>query len=376
MEIGGGPCERKADLDVHAENANPNQRGSSARFSRQGGQPLNVADSRLPSLSIVIPVYNEQESLHSLHAELDAILRRMACHAEIIFIDDGSTDDSWSTVEGLCVQDERVSALRFRRNFGKAAALAAGFALARGGVVFTLDADLQDDPAELPRFLEKIETGYDLVSGWKRVRHDPWHKTLPSRIFNRMVSSLTGVHLHDHNCGFKCYRDEVLDEIQLYGEFHRFTPVLASAKGFRIGEIEVHHRPRRFGVSKYGWARFMKGFIDLLTVKFLTSYQHRPQHFLGSMGLACCSLGFLGMLYLMSLWCLTLWGWDYGPIGTRPLLIFSATAVLLGAQMLSMGLIAGMMAARNQHGVEVFSVAERRLSRDRLESREPAAGDT
>lgn len=320
-------------------------------------------------ISLVIPVFDEEESLGVLHAEIVRVVEQLEADAELLFIDDGSRDGSWKKILTLCEQDPRVSAVRFRRNFGKAAALAAGFALARGDVVFTLDADLQDDPSEIPRFLEKLDEGYDLVSGWKRVRHDPWHKTLPSRIFNRMVSSLTDVHLHDHNCGFKCYRDEVLDEIQLYGEFHRFTPVLASAQGFRVSEIEVNHRPRRYGVSKYGWGRLAKGFIDLLTVKFLTSYQYRPQHLLGTVGLGFMTAGILGLLYLMVLWFLTRLGMDFDPIGTRPLLVFAATAVLLGSQMISMGLLAGMLASRQQHGVEVFSVAERRISGQRLPQR-------
>lgn len=337
---------------------------------------MNTPTATRRRVSLVIPVFNERDSLRPLYAEIVAVLAGLDADAEILFIDDGSTDDGWSVVCQLCGEDGRVSAIRFRRNFGKAAALAAGFGAARGDIVFTLDADLQDDPREIPRFLAKIDEGFDLVSGWKKLRHDPWHKTLPSRIFNLMVSHLTEVHLHDHNCGFKCYRDEVLDEIQLYGEFHRFTPVLASAKGFRVGEIEVNHRPRRYGSSKYGWGRFVKGFIDLLTVKFLTSYQHRPQHLLGTLGLGCSFAGLAGLFYLSIIWCLNAWGFDFGPIGTRPLLIFSATALLLGAQMASIGLIAGMMASRDQHGVEVFSVAERRLSGQRLPLRDSNPNST
>lgn len=315
-----------------------------------------------PRLSLVIPVYNEAESLVQLHSELDQSLAELGSTAELIFIDDGSTDSSWTTITTLQQTDDRVSALRFRRNFGKAAALAAGFALARGERVVTLDADLQDDPREIPRFLAKLDEGFDLVSGWKRERHDPWHKTAPSRVFNAMVSWMTGVRLHDHNCGFKAYRDLVLDEIQLYGEFHRFTPVLAAARGFRVGEIVVHHRARRHGKSKYGFERFAKGFIDLLTIKFLTAYRNRPQHLLGTLGLGCFAAGSLGMLYLAIVWVLNYFGAAMGPIGARPLLMFSAVAVLLGAQMLAIGLIAELITAHNQHETQVYSVAERRLS--------------
>lgn len=323
---------------------------------------MSVAATERSLLSLVIPVYNERESLDPLYREIALVAATLPYEIEIIFIDDGSDDDSWSVVCGLQQDDERISALRFRRNFGKAAALSAGFALARGERVCTLDADLQDDPAEIPRFLTAIDAGLDVVSGWKKLRHDPWHKRVPSRIFNWMVSGMTGVRLHDHNCGFKCYRDLVLDEIQLYGEFHRFTAVLAEAKGFRVGEIVVNHRPRRFGHSKYGWERFTRGLLDLLTVKFLTAYRNRPQHLLGTLGLVCFGGGLFGLSFLSAVWLLTWMGWDYAPIGQRPLLVFSATFLLLGAQMISIGLIAELITARNQHETQVYSIAERRVS--------------
>lgn len=320
------------------------------------------ADTEMTLISLVIPVFNEKESLIPLHAEIDEMVVQLPCPAEIIFVDDGSSDGSWEQVLALQEQDSRISAIRFRRNFGKAAALAAGFSLARGDYVFTLDADLQDDPREIPRFLEKMQEGYDLLSGWKQVRHDPWHKTFPSRIFNRMIGWMTGVWLHDHNCGFKCYRDEVLDEIQLYGEFHRFTPVLANAKGFRVGEIVVNHRARQFGHSKYGWRRFIRGFIDLLTVTFLTSYRNRPQHLLGSLGFLCMGIGSLGLSLLVIVWLLTRLGADFDPIGNRPLLIFSALSFLFGVQLLSIGLIAELITARNHDQRHVFSLKEKRIS--------------
>ena len=245
-------------------------------------------------LSLVIPLYNEEASLEQLHKEISEVAEANSYIIEIIFVDDGSTDKSWSVVEKIASEDTRVSGIQFRRNFGKAAALQAGFNAVKGDVVFTLDADLQDDPKEIPDFLRQLETGLDVVSGWKQRRLDPWHKVFPSRIFNGMVSFMTGVKLHDHNCGMKCYRREVLDEIALYGERHRFIPVLAAARGYKVGEKVIAHRSRQFGHSKYGFARFAKGFLDLLTVWFQTRYGQRPQHLLGTVGLVIIAMGIIG----------------------------------------------------------------------------------
>ncbi|HEV3146177.1 MAG TPA: glycosyltransferase family 2 protein [Gemmataceae bacterium] len=311
-------------------------------------------------ISIVIPVLNERESLPQLLAEIDETSRRAALELEIIFVDDGSSDGSWEVIRELAGRDPRVQGIRFRRNFGKAAALSAGFGTARGDIIFTLDSDLQDDPKEIPRFLEMLHTGKDVVSGWKRVRHDPWHKVLPSRLFNWMVSSLTGVHLHDHNCGMKCYRAEVFQEIRLYGELHRFIPVLAAARGFRIGEIEIQHRPRKYGRSKYGMRRFVKGFLDLLTVKFLTSFSHRPQHILGSTGLLFFCLGALGMIWLAVTWLVRLFRPDwFEPLHQRPLLLYSLAAVIVGFQLLSMGFLAELFTAHESRNRDEYSIAER-----------------
>src|SRR5262249_46432324 len=248
---------------------------------------------------------------------------------------------------GLARERGNVFGIRLRRNFGKAAALSAGFRSARGEIVLTLDADLQDDPAEIPRFLQALEHGtaggqprepgaggaLGVVSGWKRVRHDPWHKVFPSRIFNWLVSWLTGVRLHDHNCGMKGYRAEVFREVRLYGELHRFIPVLAAARGFRVGEIAINHRPRRFGQSKYRVRRFVKGCSDLMTVKFLTGFGQRRQHLLGSIGLVSFLFGFFGMMYLAFTWIYRLFDPSaFDPVHTRPLLIYALGALLLGAQ--------------------------------------------
>lgn len=311
-------------------------------------------------LSIVIPVLNESESLETLHREIVAVAQALDEPIEIIFIDDGSRDASWNTIRLLAARDASVSAVRFRRNFGKAAALTAGMRAARGDKILMIDADLQDDPAEIPRLLARLDEGFDVVNGWKERRLDPWHKVYPSRVFNALVSALTGLKLHDHNCGLKLFRAEVADEIRLYGELHRFIPVLADARGFKVTELAVHHRPRRFGQSKYGVKRFTRGFLDLLTVKFLTGFGQRPQHVLGGAGLLFCALGFLGLAYLGIVWCCThLFGADFGPIGTRPLLAYSIAATLLGAQALSLGLLAELFVAYAGRESDTYSIRER-----------------
>lgn len=293
-----------------------------------------------PRLSVVIPLLNEAPSLRPLADEIRAVASSLPTPLEILFIDDGSTDDSWAEVNKLAAEDPRIRGIRFRTNFGKAAALACGFASARADYVFSMDADLQDDPAELPRLLNELEDGLDLVSGWKKIRHDPWTKRIPSKVFNSLVSRVTGVRLHDHNCGFKGYRRQVVEEIHLYGELHRYTPVLAAARGFRVGEVEVHHRPRRFGKSKYGWQRIIRGFLDLYTVQGLTRYGPRPQHFLGGVGLVLGAAGMVGLVYFMSA---TAFGWSV----QLPLLVVLLVAGLLGSQFLLAGMLAELILARS-----------------------------
>ena len=225
----------------------------------------------------------------------------------------------------------------------------------------TLDADLQDDPREIPRFLAEMENNLDVVSGYKQVRHDPWHKVGPSRVFNWMVSKLTGVVLHDHNCGMKCYRREIFDEVRLYGELHRFVPVLAAARGYRVGELVIQHRPRRFGRSKYGVGRIVKGFLDLLTVKFLTGFGQRPQHVLGTVGLASFALGALGLIYLAIYWIVARLapGLELTPLHERPAVIYSVGLLLLGGQLMSIGFLGELILAYHQHDIETYSIAER-----------------
>lgn len=316
-------------------------------------------------LSIVIPVYNEDESLELLHGELSAVAREHDYILDIIFVDDGSSDRSWEVICQLAEADPRVRGLRFRRNFGKAAALSAGFELARGELVFTLDADLQDDPKEIPRFLQKMGDNLDVVSGWKQVRHDPWHKVGPSRVFNWMVSRLTGVKLHDHNCGFKCYRREIFDEVRLYGELHRFVPVLAAARGYRVGEIVVEHREREYGRSKYGVTRILKGFLDLLTVKFLTGFGQRPQHVLGTVGLMFFLLGGCGLM-LSIVWRFVswnvipeAWGWAQNSLTGSPWFYCWITSLLLGSQLMSIGFLAELITAFQARDMAPYSISAR-----------------
>lgn len=310
-------------------------------------------------ISAVIPVYNEEQSLAILHGELTAVFSRLGEDVEFLFVDDGSRDGSWRVVSELAMKDPRVRGIRFRRNFGKASALTAGFQAARGDRVFTLDADLQDDPAEIPRFLERINSGLDVVSGWKRTRHDPWHKVYPSRVFNALVSNLTGCMLHDHNCGFKAYRSEVLREVGIYGELHRFVPALAYAKGFRVGELEVNHRRREHGYSKYGFTRFLKGFLDLLTVVFLTRFRQRPLHIIGGSGLILSTAGALGMLYMAYVWMINHWATEPHPIGSRPFLFYSMALMLVGAQLFSLGFLAELVTSYGIRAQDTYSIAEK-----------------
>src|SRR4051812_38659480 len=232
-------------------------------------------------LSIIVPVLDERESLATLRSEIAGACESLGEPVEVIYVDDGSRDGSWSVIQTLAAHDATATGIRFRRNFGKAAALTAGMQAARGDMILMIDADLQDDPAEIPRLVARLREGFDVVNGWKQRRLDPWHKVYPSLVFNGLVSTLTGLKLHDHNCGLKLFRAEVGREIRIYGELHRFLPVLAHSRGFRVTELAVHHRPRRFGRSKYGVRRFARGFLDLLTVKFLTGFGQRPQHILG-----------------------------------------------------------------------------------------------
>jgi glycosyltransferase involved in cell wall biosynthesis len=312
-------------------------------------QPATILDldripaaSSAPGLSVVVPLVDEAESLPILYREIcDAVaILDLPGGAELIFVDDGSTDASPVVLRDLFTSDPRVQVIQFRRNFGKSAALAAGFAAARGDYIVTLDADLQDVPAAIPDLLAPLQRDEaDLVSGWKVDRQDPLSKTLPSAFFNRVVRTFTGVRLHDFNCGFKAYRREVLDEIHLYGELHRYIPVLAHFRGFRVAEAPVPHRPRTYGRSKFGAARFFRGFFDLLTVIFLTQYTRRPLHLFGLIGAVFFGLGFVIDAWL---------AFDKlvlgNPIGHRPLLTLGVLLIIVGSQFFVFGLLGEMIA--------------------------------
>ncbi len=312
-------------------------------------------------LSIVVPVLNEEQSLVELHAQITATCDANGIEFELILVDDGSTDASWSVISSLAQAHQQVSGIRLRRNFGKAAALTCGMKAAAGELVMMMDADLQDDPAEIPGLIAVLEDGYDVVNGWKQHRLDPWHKVFPSRVFNAMIGRLTGLRLHDHNCGLKLFRREVTREVNIYGELHRFIPVLAHARGFRVAEKSVHHRPREHGQSKYGVRRFLRGFLDLLTVKFLTGYGQRPGHFLGATGLAFLGLGVLGLGYLAGLWVYCKAQGVDPEIGSNhlPMLIYSAASLLLGGQVLSLGLLAELLVSRTSKPDDTYAVAQR-----------------
>ena len=290
-------------------------------------------------LSVVIPALNEAESLAELVPQITRVCEGEGLSFEIWVVDDGSTDRTIEVVTGLHEVDERVGLLVLRRNFGKSAALKTGFGHARGRYVVTLDADLQDDPEEIPLLLADLDGGLDLVSGWKRTRHDPITKTWPSRFFNWVVSRVTGIPLHDFNCGLKAYRGEVTKAIALYGEMHRFLPVLAHSQGFRIGEREVRHHSRRYGQSKFGPARFVNGFLDLLEVVFLAGGSRTPLHVFGRIGTACLFLGGAINLYMFVSWL------DEGALRVRPLLLFGVILIILGIQFISIGLLAALMHA-------------------------------
>lgn len=317
-----------------------------------------------PDISVVVPLYNEVDSLEELHGRLRRQLEALGRSFEILFVDDGSTDDSAAMIERIRSDDAHVGCIRFRANFGKAAALDAGFKQARGDIVITMDADLQDDPVEISRFVDALAAGYDVVSGWKKVRHDPLSKTLPSKLFNATVRRVSGLPLHDFNCGFKAYRAEALRGIELYGELHRYLPVLIAWRGFRVTEIAVQHHPRKHSRSKYGIERFAKGLFDLLTVLLHTRYSARPLHLFGLFGLLMGTIGFAVLAYLAVLWFL-----GRGPIGDRPLLFLGMLLVMVGVQMVSTGLLGelvtrGQLTGRSYYVIRSFTapgVDERQL---------------
>ena len=293
-------------------------------------------------ISVIVPVHDEERSVARLHEELAATLDPLDERWEIVFVDDGSTDGTFGALTRLHAAHDGVRVVRLRRNFGKAAALQAGFEAAQGEIVVTIDGDLQDDPAEIPRLLAKLEEGFDLVSGWKTKRRDPLGRRVPSRLFNVVTGRLSGLRLHDLNCGLKAYRAEVVHGLRIYGELHRFIPVLAHYRGFRVAELPVNHRPREHGRSRYGMERYLRGFLDLLTVTFMGRYRHRPLHLFGGIGLL---LGAVGMIVLGYLTILKLTG---EAIGHRPLLTLGVLLVVVGVQLVSLGLVSELVASHHE----------------------------
>lgn len=293
----------------------------------------NLKSSNSIEVSVVIPLYNEEQSLGELAEKISETLKDRSF--EIIFVDDGSTDSSWEIISSLNQKSPDIKGIRFRRNYGKSDALQAGFEEAAGRYIITMDADLQDDPNEIPELLEMLEGEYDLVSGWKKKRHDPITKTIPSRFFNAVTRLTTGIKLHDFNCGLKAYRREVIENIYLYGEMHRYVPLLAKWKGFdKIGEKVVKHHPRKYGKTKFGISRFLHGFLDLLTLLFVNRYMRQPMHFFGSMGVLFLIVG-----VAISGWLAYLKLVFNEPLSNRPLLFLGILLILLGVQFFSIGFL-------------------------------------
>lgn len=327
-------------------------------------EPMPIAavrSARASRISVVVPAMDEEDSLPILVERVVGVCAAAGIDlAEIILIDDGSADRTWSVMESLAAERPVVRSIRLRRNFGKATALMVGIEASTGDIVVTMDADLQDDPDELPAFLAKLDEGYDLVSGWKEKRNDPTSKTLPSRFFNKVTSRMSGIDLHDFNCGYKAYRREIFNSVQLYGELHRYVPVLAHALGYRVGELSVRHHARQFGRSKYGFKRFLRGFLDLLTVMMITRYAYRPAHLFGGIGTLLSASGsvILGYLFLLKVF-------TGASIGDRPLLLLGALLVIVGVQFLLFGLLAELVINRSGRMYGADDLVARRVGYDR-----------
>ncbi|MFQ5677266.1 MAG: glycosyltransferase family 2 protein [bacterium] len=298
-------------------------------------------------ISVVIPLLNEEESLSELYAKLNTAVRPLEKSIEFLFVDDGSTDNSMALLEKLNEQDPRVRVIQFRRNYGKSAALALGFKKAGGEVIVTMDADLQDDPMEIPNLLKKLDEGYDLVSGWKKVRKDPFIKRNTSRFFNKVTRLMTGLAIHDINCGLKAYRREVTEMLNVYGQLHRFLPVLAQWQGFKVGEIAVNHSPRKYGTTKFGLSRFTAGFFDLLTVLFITRFTKQPLHFFGLIGVSTFMVG-TGISVYLAVERLFLNKF----LSDRPLLFLGILAIIVGVQFVSIGLLGEMITESRKNNAD------------------------
>lgn len=316
----------------------PYYRGRNRRYyKRNYKNQSRKNNSSFSKISVIVPVYNEEESIFPLTNEIIKVVHEMGTNYEVILVDDGSTDNSLAEIKKVLQRDRKFRYFSFRKNYGKSAALQMGFRNATGDIVITMDADLQDDPNEIPNLVKKIEEGYDLVSGWKKKRYDPFIKRISSRFFNFVTRIMSGIKIHDFNCGLKAYRKEVVQNIKVYGELHRYMPVLAGWEGFKISEIVVKHHPRRYGKTKFGISRFFKGFIDLITVMFTTRYIKRPMHLFGFLGALAFIAGIIVNGYLTYLW---LTG---GYLSNRPMLFLGILLIIVGVQFFSTGLLGEMM---------------------------------
>ena len=301
-------------------------------------QSKKLENIESPEISILIPLLNEEESLAELYDKITSALKNLTKSYEIVFIDDGSTDRSYEVLENLYQKDRRICVYQFRKNYGKSAALSCGFQMAKGQYIITMDADLQDDPEEIPKLIAKFNEGFDLISGWKKKRYDPFIKRNTSKIFNLVTGWISGLKIHDFNCGLKAYRSEVVKDIQVYGQLHRFIPVLAHWQGYRVGELVVKHHPRKYGKTKFGLFRFTAGMLDLFTVIFLNKFKRRPLHLFGSIGLITFLVGMIINLYLAIEKIFA-----KGILSNRPLLFLGILLVIVGIQFISIGLLGEMI---------------------------------
>jgi len=341
------------EIEKKDRNINPNQNQNRSKPNNNNANRKRRPTFDKLDISVVIPLLNEEESLPELAAKLEVELTNLVKNSyEVIFVDDGSTDNSFGVIKELNNSNKKFKAIRFRRNYGKSAALAVGFKRAKGEIVITMDADLQDDPSEIKNLVSKLKEGFDLVSGWKKTRHDPINKTLPSKFFNFVTSITSGIKLHDFNCGLKAYRKEVVKSLKVYGEMHRYMPALAHLDGFKVAEIPVKHHPRIYGKSKFGASRFVKGFLDLITVVFTNRFMKRPLHFFGAFGFLFAFVGLILDLYLTIEWAL-----GNTALSNRPLALLGVALIIVGVQFISMGLI-GEMIVKNSSNFENYSIKE------------------
>jgi glycosyltransferase involved in cell wall biosynthesis len=348
------PAASEPSADTNSNAAASTDAPNPAPTIEENRSPQQPGHQRQQNIevSVVIPLYNEEQSLKELAEQLKSTLVRIGGRYELIFVDDGSTDNSFRVLRDLHFRNNRIKVIRFRRNYGKSAALMVGFQRAQGEFVVTMDADLQDDPAEIPNLIRQIKAGYDVVSGWKKKRHDPITKTIPSRFFNFVTSFMTGIKIHDFNCGLKAYRRDVVKSVSVYGELHRYIPALAHWQGFKIGEVVVQHRARKYGKTKFGMGRFFRGFLDLLTVLFTTRYISRPLHLFGGWGIFSTFIGLCIDGYLVEEWIV-----GRTALSNRPLFLVGLILIIVGIQFVSIGLL-GEMITKGQHVEKEYAIRE------------------